>query len=531
MKNIANLWAKAQSRFKRLYKDRQSGDTIVEVMISMSVLAMVIGATYALATHSFQSALDSQYRDQAVSYSQQQLELIKEADLGQPSTISHYVSPPDGTGPASGTAFCINPQNKNVQTGNSCVFANLYTVTTIYDKNTKRFQVTTSWDSANGPQQRSLVFYKSSDSFSGSLQAPCIPSDPLCGSTKTDVPAVGVSALYNTINAGDNDTITWNTTNVKAGSCTASGPEGFNTVDANANPGTFPKALTTVGDDTFSITCKDNANNPVPGFTIVHVLAPKPIPVTGGANPVSYNSATLNGSVNPNGFATTYQFNYGTTTSYCSSTPSTPLAAGTSPQNVSADATGLTQGTVYHYQLCATNTYGPACGDDATFTTATSPPPVINNFSSNQSTTIYNINGVNRTFAIATSYATSCNINGTAEPTNGTSSVFWAYPYTTYRLTCSGPSGSVYSDIAFAYHQTQVITIDSGFLCGWMWDWNPVGCSETNGLVQVVEGKVAITYAGVCETFYEGYYGDYDKIPKAYGVYVDYNLGRDCNYY
>ncbi|HET7528957.1 MAG TPA: hypothetical protein VFJ84_01860, partial [Candidatus Saccharimonadales bacterium] len=45
-----------------------TGDTIVEVMISMTVLAVVVAAAYAISTRSFQSGLNTQYRDQAVNY-------------------------------------------------------------------------------------------------------------------------------------------------------------------------------------------------------------------------------------------------------------------------------------------------------------------------------------------------------------------------------------------------------------------------------------------------------------------------------
>lgn len=529
MKSLAhrNFWNKTQQKIL------ERGDTIVEVMISMTVLALVVAAAYSIATRSFQTSLNSQYRDQAVSYAQQQLELIKEADNNNPTNITDYIS----AGAASpGTPFCINPTTKvwqKVDTTNKCIFGSQYTVSIVYDNTAMSFKVTTSWDSATNAQDQSILFYKPNDSFSQGNVANCGPvENDSCASTLTDQPAVGMSSSQpNPVIVNTPVTITWNSTKVAPNSCVAAGPNGFGAANANANPGSFNTSFAAAGLYNFTITCKDNAGNPVLGSLGIVVVLPKPSVTTGSANPISFNSATLNGSVNPNGYATTYLFNYGTTASYGSSTAATSAGAGSANLPVSTAVSGLTQNTPYHFQICATNIYVTTCGNDATFTTATSPPPVINNFYSNQSTTIYTVYGVNRTFTIATSFATSCNINGVAEPTNGTSTVFWAYAYTPYKLTCSGPSGSKNQDIVFGYHQTQVITIDNGFLCGWMFDFAPSSCSETTGLVQVVDGKVAITYAGVCQTFPEGYYGDYGSIPRAYGVYVDYNLGRDCNNY
>jgi Tfp pilus assembly protein PilV len=530
------LWNRVLSKGRKLHRGLAKGDTIVEVMISMAVLSIVIATTYSLSTRAFKSGQDSQYRDQAVSFNQQQVELIKEADNSKPQSISQYLPPPSGTGPASGTPFCISPQTKAFQTGAACNnINNLYTVSVVYNSAKAVFKITTSWVSPSGTNQNTVVFYKPSDSFIGSPAACAPPVDPnLCAPILTNVPAVNVTPIPSQPNAPATIAVQWDYTDVAAGSCHASGSGGFSgypLVTANSS-GTYTTPTLTPGTYTFRVDCSDNAGNPVTsGDKSVTLGNPSPIATTGTATSVSYNAATLNGTVNPNGFATTYIFNYGTTTGYGSSTAATSAGAGTSDTAASTAASGLTFNTTYHFQICATNAYGTTCGNDATFATPNSPPPVINQFSPDQSTTLYTGQGVNRTFTIATSFATSCNINGIPEPTNGTSSVIWSFPNTTYRLTCFSPAGSDFKDVVFSYHETQVITIDGGFLCGWMYDWAPVGCSETTGLVQVVEGKVAISYGGVCQTFYEGYYGDYGSIPRAYGVGVNYNLGRDCNNY
>jgi hypothetical protein len=76
----------------------------------------------------------------------------------------------------------------------------------------------------------------------------------------------------------------------------------------------------------------------------------------------------LNGTVNPNGLSTTYYFQWGKTTAYGNKSPATPASAGGGWDNgaVSANLTGLTLNTTYHYQLVATNSAGTNYGSDMT---------------------------------------------------------------------------------------------------------------------------------------------------------------------
>jgi phosphodiesterase/alkaline phosphatase D-like protein len=95
------------------------------------------------------------------------------------------------------------------------------------------------------------------------------------------------------------------------------------------------------------------------------------------ATAVKATEATLNAAVNPNGSETTYQFEYGTTTSYGSKVPVTgkSAGAGNSAVAVSETPTGLTKGTTYHFRVVATNGAGAVQGADRTFTTTV--PPVV----------------------------------------------------------------------------------------------------------------------------------------------------------
>jgi len=94
----------------------------------------------------------------------------------------------------------------------------------------------------------------------------------------------------------------------------------------------------------------------------------QPTATTTDATTVTATTAVLNGTVNPNGLASTYHFEWGTTVAYGTST--TTLSAGsgstTTPEN--ASLSGLTAGVTYHFRIAATNSDGTSYGADFTFT-------------------------------------------------------------------------------------------------------------------------------------------------------------------
>ncbi len=94
-----------------------------------------------------------------------------------------------------------------------------------------------------------------------------------------------------------------------------------------------------------------------------------PTATTSAASGVSQAQATLNGTVNPNGAETKYYFEYGTSTSYGSSTSEVSAGSGTTSTPVNAVATSLVPGTLYHYRLVAKNVGGSSYGSDQTFYT------------------------------------------------------------------------------------------------------------------------------------------------------------------
>ena len=100
-------------------------------------------------------------------------------------------------------------------------------------------------------------------------------------------------------------------------------------------------------------------------FTTLSATGP-PVVATNPATNIAGSSARLNGTVDPHGLTTTVHFEYGTTTSYGHTTAS-QSKTGDVYQNVSADITGLTAGTVYHFRIVGTNSAGTRYGLDRTF--------------------------------------------------------------------------------------------------------------------------------------------------------------------
>jgi phosphodiesterase/alkaline phosphatase D-like protein len=191
-------------------------------------------------------------------------------------------------------------------------------------------------------------------------------------------------------------------------------------------------------------------------LTLPHAAtAAVPGAITGSVGAVGGTSAKLNGTVNPGGQATTWQFEYGTSTSYGTKTASKSAGSGTANVDVTADLTGLTPGTTYHYRLVATNAAGTARGADGIFTTTR--PPVA---------TTATASGIGPTAATA---------NGTVDP-NGAETT-WHVEYgttTSYGLQTadkSAGSGTSATPVSVqltgltagtTYHYRVVATSDGG---------------------------------------------------------------------
>jgi hypothetical protein len=97
---------------------------------------------------------------------------------------------------------------------------------------------------------------------------------------------------------------------------------------------------------------------------------PAPGVTTAAASAITTSSATLNGTVNPQGAPTECVYAYGKTTTYTASTSIQSVGQGTSSVAVPAPISGLSATTPYHFQLiCVNSADSFGYGGDKTFTT------------------------------------------------------------------------------------------------------------------------------------------------------------------
>ena len=119
----------------------------------------------------------------------------------------------------------------------------------------------------------------------------------------------------------------------------------------------------------------DTANNRVSEWAV----GGPPTAKTNAASNVKATTATLNATVNPGGRETTYNFEYGKTTSYGTTVPIPAKAIGSGESNIEvANAiSGLQEGATYHYRVAASNGAASVTGLDSTLTTKTNPQTTI----------------------------------------------------------------------------------------------------------------------------------------------------------
>jgi hypothetical protein len=106
----------------------------------------------------------------------------------------------------------------------------------------------------------------------------------------------------------------------------------------------------------------------------------KPTVTTSAASPVTSNTATLNGSVNPNNAPTTAWFEWGTSSTLATPTLTTAqsIGSGTSAVSVTANLPNLTPSQLYYFRVVGQNSAGTQKGALQSFKTRLPPyPPTV----------------------------------------------------------------------------------------------------------------------------------------------------------
>ena len=164
-----------------------------------------------------------------------------------------------------------------------------------------------------------------------------------------------------------------------------------------------------------------SATGSTPGADVTFTTGKTPpTATTSQPSVVRDTSADLNAAVNPNGKATTYEFQYGTTTKYGLQTATTAIAPGTTSTAIHATLSGLTSGTTYHYRVVATSSDGSGASPDATFLTTGSPTSPAGALPVVSETAAVNI------------AANSVQLNGAVNPEGPTTTWYFQYGLSTY---------------------------------------------------------------------------------------------------
>jgi plastocyanin len=237
-----------------------------------------------------------------------------------------------------------------------------------------------------------------------------------------------------TIHPGDTVQWTWNENGHTCTSGSSCAPNGLWDSGLRGNGATFSYTFNTAG--TFPYFCTPHCDMGMVGIiTVTNATStptPTPAVTTNPATFVTSTSATLNGSVNPRGTTTTVSFQYGLTTSY-GSTTAMQTQTGTTARAITANISGLSTNTTYHFRIVAHNVGGTSFGADRTFTTLTpTGPPVV----------------LTSPATLIASFSAA--LNGLVDPHGLTTTVHFQYGTTTsYGLTTApqSRSGNTYLNV------------------------------------------------------------------------------------
>ena len=126
-----------------------------------------------------------------------------------------------------------------------------------------------------------------------------------------------------------------------------------------------------------------NSGGPASGGEVVFTTL-GPQVYTSPATGILGLSATLNGSANPEGSATTAWFEYGPTPGLGLKTPAQSIGNGSAGVNVAVPVTGLGSGKPYYFRIASSNASGTSRGELHIFTTLTVLPPVFTALPANE---------------------------------------------------------------------------------------------------------------------------------------------------
>ncbi len=101
-----------------------------------------------------------------------------------------------------------------------------------------------------------------------------------------------------------------------------------------------------------------------------------PTVTSAAASEVQRTTATFNGTIDAEGIASEYHYEYGLDNTYGSSTADIDAGSGSGVAEAPGPVTGLVPNTTYHYRIVGSNASGEINGQDQTLTSEAAPPTV-----------------------------------------------------------------------------------------------------------------------------------------------------------
>jgi hypothetical protein len=115
-------------------------------------------------------------------------------------------------------------------------------------------------------------------------------------------------------------------------------------------------------------------------FTVLTTVTGSPTTIstlisTDTAENITFYSAVLKATVDPQGYPTTVCFELGTDTTYgFTIIPSPDTITGSGPVSFQVEVTGIASAQTFHFRAKASNSLGIFYGQDVVFITETNPP-------------------------------------------------------------------------------------------------------------------------------------------------------------
>jgi DNA-binding beta-propeller fold protein YncE len=329
------------------------------------------------------------------------------------SSTGAYISQLDGTATPAGSfsgpwGIAVDPSNGNVYVADANnalidVFSSTGTYLTQFGSGTLAFPTSVAVDGASN-------VYVVDAAFGTLFKYPALGAGEPSAIDTSGPQAVAVNPTSDTVYVGESAAAGPQVSELSAGATSRTYTFGAGRIGAIGG-----LAVNATSDEVY---LADQANSDVLQFAPFTA----PTVTTGGTSGATAESATLEGTVNPEGTHTGYHFEYGTEESYGASSPEEEAGAGSTDVPASFLLEGLQPNTTYHYRLTAANSLGSSSGEDATFTTSPAPPTVDGQAPSASAIT-----------------ATTATLHGTIDPRNSQSTYHFNYGTST-SYTNSAPN-------------------------------------------------------------------------------------------